>query len=861
MKTILAFLLLTAMSLTSSVKANTAASVWPKIIKSSQAKITIYQPQPLSFSNNRMECMAAVSILENNSPDPIFGSFWAEATMGTNRDRRSVTLESLEITKAKFPGLTDETRVRRYQSLIETEAPRWNLVMSLDELLATLEDNQKQQNLSDQLAIDPPTIIFKNVYSVLVQIDGEPIWENDSQTGFDRVVNTPFNILRNRNGQLYLYGGGYWYNASSVEGPWSPLAIIPSTLKSIDKSIKQSEKENKIEKSPAPAQIVISFEPAELIQSDGKADFAPIEGTGLLYMTNSNDEIFMHIDSQKYYLLISGRWYRTGTLSGPWQYVAADQLPEDFASIPSDSERGTVLANVAGTEEAREAVLDAQIPQTAKVYRNNANTDVYYDGDPLFEPINGTALSYAVNTSSPVIRAEGLYYVVDNGVWFISNRPNGPWTVATMRPQAVMNIPPSYPVYNIKYVYIYDVTPEYVYMGYTPGYLGTYIYGPVVVYGTGYHYRPWHGRHYYARPRTWGFNMHYNPWTGWSLGIDYSFGWFHFDTWKSNSWRPGWGGGWWGPVVYRPPYHVHHDRYVSRYREEPRNRYNGPNNHYSNINRNYTNNIYNHRKDVETHDVARKPALDVSRTSTRSSSNAVTRPSTRQVQSGGSTQGSSGSVSRGNRPTGTATQSSGRTVTRQSTSTPTRSSGTYQRPASRPSDTSTRPTTTTRSSGSVTKRSEPTRESSAPAGESVTPRPTTRSTQTTRNNVTVDREGNVYKQNSEGNVQQYNGQNWNNVQNNRNTEQRVNRQIEQRERGSVNTTVKSQSTERGGNVGESYTKRSATPTRQAAQPATRSAEPNRQSTAPATRSARSSDPEQKAKPAESKQEKTGRRTR
>ncbi|MBK7113783.1 MAG: hypothetical protein IPH60_15240 [Flavobacteriales bacterium] len=39
----------------------------------------------------------------------------------------------------------------------------------------------------------------------------------------------------------------------------------------------------------------------------------------------------------------------------------------------------------------------------------------------------------------------------------------------------------------------YDYTPTTVYVGYTPGYLGSYVQNGVVIYGTGYYYRPWPG--------------------------------------------------------------------------------------------------------------------------------------------------------------------------------------------------------------------------------------------------------------------------------------------------------------------------------------------------------------------------------
>jgi hypothetical protein len=89
---------------------------------------------------------------------------------------------------------------------------------------------------------------------------------------------------------------------------------------------------------------------------------------------------------------------------------------------------------------------------------------------------------------------------------------------------------------------VYDSTPEEVYVGYLPGYTGSYVYGGTVVYGTGYWYPGWFGTEYYPRPWTWGFDPVYYPWTGgWYYGV--------------GPWGHGWAfwnghGGWWGPGGY-----------------------------------------------------------------------------------------------------------------------------------------------------------------------------------------------------------------------------------------------------------------------------------------------------------------------
>ena len=78
----------------------------------------------------------------------------------------------------------------------------------------------------------------------------------------------------------------------------------------------------------------------------------------------------------------------------------------------------------------------------------------------------------------------------------------------------------------MKYVYIYDVTPDYVHGLALTGYLNSYIYGPTIVYGTGFYYRPWY-RTIITHVHTWGFGVTYNPWVGWGMSYGFSTGWFN----------------------------------------------------------------------------------------------------------------------------------------------------------------------------------------------------------------------------------------------------------------------------------------------------------------------------------------------
>jgi len=536
---------------------------WPRSFTTDDGTvIKIYQPQPEGFSDNVLKSRWAISVLQPGKSDPVFGTFWSVANVETDRDNRRVIIRDAKVPNVRFPGQTDNDFTNGLKTALEANLPQVAGDLSLDQVLAGLDENTEQKKLSKDLNTQAPRIIYSNRPSLLVSIDGQPKLQNNKDWNLDIVVNSPFTIVKANDGNFYLYGGKHWYQAQQATGPYSPAGNIPSELNQVQSAVDNAASSSPGYQDSATASqdkeisnIIVSTSPAELVQTNGAPNWTPISGTGLSYAANSTNDIFQD-GSGKYYVLISGRWYASSSLDGGWHYVAANALPGDFAKIPEGSPKDNVLSSVAGTDAAREAIMDAQIPQTAKVDRNTASTTVNYNGDPQFAPLQGTDMQYATNTGSNVIEDNGVYYTVDNGVWFQGPGPNGPWTVATERPDEVDRIPPTSPLYNTKYVYIYDVTPDYIYTGYTPGYLNTYIYGPTVVYGTGFYYNPWFNGYYYPRPCTWGFNVFYNPWAGWSLGYGYGFGWFHFGI--GGGWHGYWGGwgggGWWGPRMYHPAY-------------------------------------------------------------------------------------------------------------------------------------------------------------------------------------------------------------------------------------------------------------------------------------------------------------------
>lgn len=528
---------------------------WPQKIEGEKGSVIIYQPQIESFTGDKLEARAAVSVTTIEHTTPVFGAMWFECRVSTDRDERTVTLLDIKVSIAKFPEAKEEN-VDKVIAFVEAEIPKLEFILSLDGLLASLETDESGAMKQENYDNSPPEIIFKTTPSVLIMIDGDPVLKDTDKSGYQYVVNTPFFIVKDtKNEVYYIKGGNYWYSSPDPKSGWGNISNPPKSVEQLaEELITDQEEESDSTNTEASEdevipQLFVRVKPAELLQSGGEPEFEPIQETSLLYMKNTDDDILMNIETQEYFVLIAGRWYKSKSLTeGDWTYVNPNEVPEDFAKIPSGSEMAVVKSSVAGTQEAKEAVLENQIPQTAEVSRTDASVEVTYDGDPKFEKIDGTNMKYAVNTDKSVLLIDGRYYCCDNAIWFESGKPEGPWTVSVVVPDDVQEIPPESPVYNVKYVYIYDYSPTVVYVGYTPGYVHSYVYMGTVYYGTGYYYQPWYGAYYYPRPVTYGFGVHYNPYSGWGFSMTVSRGWFSVGFHSSPY-------GYWGPAGYRHGYH------------------------------------------------------------------------------------------------------------------------------------------------------------------------------------------------------------------------------------------------------------------------------------------------------------------
>ena len=535
-----------------------AGQQWPKEKSTDGGNLTIYQPQLESLEKNSVSARAAVSVKLTGEKEPVFGAIWITSRLTTDRGTRMATLEGIKVERIKFPD-DYKDKLQSLTSVIEQGILKKNIEISLDRLNAMLEFAKKEEAVSKDFIMKPPEIIFSTNPAVLVSIDGEPKLQPVEGKKLMKVINAAYTILLDTETKKYYLGSGEnWVSTSDILGDWAPTTKIPDDVKNFDDGGKETAEEA-VDNGGVLPKIIVTTKAAELIVIKGAPEFTPIRGTELLYVENTEADIFMEIGSQKIYLLLSGRWYTSKKKKGPWKYIASDKLPADFAKISPGSAKGQVLTQISGTEESQDAILDSYIPQTAEINRDDTNLVVAFDGEPEFQEIEGTEMEYAVNSEDQVVYVDNKYYCCKGGVWYVADKLltsagktteataevaggevagvlksagnitraalnltfGTAWRICSIVPPVIYTIPPSCPVYPVTYCRVYGYDPEVVYVGYTPGYVGSYRYGGCMVYGTGYRYTPWLGRYYWPRPCTFGLSVSYNGITGWNVGLGY----------------------------------------------------------------------------------------------------------------------------------------------------------------------------------------------------------------------------------------------------------------------------------------------------------------------------------------------------
>jgi hypothetical protein len=500
-----------------------SGGAWPVTKAVNGYTFTAYQPQATDWPNHtKLTGVMALSILEPGKTTPVYGVVKLTADTSSDVSAGTVLVSNIQVASTSFPTLSAAQQTK-LDTFVKSRADFGNRVVALNAILLSLKANEKAAT-NVKINTTPPTVYYSSKPAILVAFDGNPVFGPIKGVTGDLkfAVNTNWNVFSS-GANFYLLNGSYWLQAPAVTGPWKAAGALPAVFGQLPADDNWKQVRAQVSAAPPSAAQVptvwVATGQAEAIVTSGAPKNVPIPNTSLFYVDNTDAALFYDVANKQYYYLSSGRWFATGSLSsGPWTF-AGQNLPADFAKIPADGPRGWVLASVPGTPQAQVAIGAASVPREASVSRSGATLNVTYSGDPVFKPIPGTTLQYAVNTSFDVLQVGNQYYACDNAVWFVSSSPTGPWAVAQNVPQAVYTIPSDQPLYNDTYVTVDSYDANSVLFGYSAGYLYSYPYYGGLYYGTGWWGAPWVGYYggypaYYGWPRTYVGGTYYNSVSG-----------------------------------------------------------------------------------------------------------------------------------------------------------------------------------------------------------------------------------------------------------------------------------------------------------------------------------------------------------
>jgi hypothetical protein len=150
-------------------------------------------------------------------------------------------------------------------------------------------------------------------------VDNKEVRAVIEKTKLEFVVNANWTVLFDTAGKKYYLNGKQWLTAAKLDGPWTVAAQLPKEMNKLPAVQNWEEVKKPIPPQGPPGAaptVFFSSVPAEVIEFKGAPVYARILGTQLTYATNTKSAVFVHASEQKYYFLVSGRWFRSASLDG-----------------------------------------------------------------------------------------------------------------------------------------------------------------------------------------------------------------------------------------------------------------------------------------------------------------------------------------------------------------------------------------------------------------------------------------------------------------------------------------------------------------------------------------------------------------
>lgn len=220
-------------------------------------------------------------------------------------------------------------------------------------------------------------------------------------------------------------------NAIALKPRSMPIDVVIRALPSNFATPKSMPNKNAHLKHGSP-QFYVSSKPAALMVINGVVVKAPIKGTGLEFVVNTNWDLIYDKVSEYFYVLNGTTWQRTQSLSKPkWESVT--KLPDDFANLPADKNWQEVKKHVPAQK------AKTKPPQIIVSFKPAEL--ILTKGAPSYKLIANTGIDWVTNTESDLFRYQGNHYYLVAGRWFYTVDINGPWMPVVKLPTIFSSIP------------------------------------------------------------------------------------------------------------------------------------------------------------------------------------------------------------------------------------------------------------------------------------------------------------------------------------------------------------------------------------------------------------------------------------
>ena len=287
---------------------------WPRgYALPSEAQIVLYQPQIASWENQKhLVAFAALSHITKGEQKPALGTIKFETDTEVSVEQRLVKFSKIKIVETNFQTLSKE-QTQEIVTELEKNIPEQDRIITLDRVLAYIDKSTINPKNVDGLKSDPPRIFLTQTPSILVNFDGQPIWSPIKDNELKFAVNTNWDIFQHApTGLYYLRYDSVWLRATDLQGYWSNAGKLPDSFNKIpnDDNWKDVHANLPGTKAKQLPKVYVTTDPTELIVIEGEPKYVPVPNTGLLWISNSENDLFRLGKDGPLFYLVAGRWFQ-----------------------------------------------------------------------------------------------------------------------------------------------------------------------------------------------------------------------------------------------------------------------------------------------------------------------------------------------------------------------------------------------------------------------------------------------------------------------------------------------------------------------------------------------------------------------